>query len=152
MVLLKITAVFFMGMAVGVMYRIPRQLLLAASLVGVSAWLVFYFAALNHVNIIFGSFLASLTVGFIAELLARRLRKPATVFTIPGFIPLVPGREAYTTMLHMVKGDYIEGLALGMQTLLIAGAIAFGIFLSATIYRLVVNYRVGGGLGHAGKN
>lgn len=152
MVLLKITAVFFMGMAVGVMYRIPRQLLLAASLAGVSAWLVFYFAALNHANIIFGSFLASLTVGFIAELLARRLRKPATVFTIPGFIPLVPGREAYTTMLHMVKGDYIEGLALGMQTLLIAGAIAFGIFLSATIYRLVVNYRMGGGLGHAGKN
>ena len=152
MVLLKIAAVFGMGMAVGVMYRIPRQLLFAASLVGVAAWLVFYFAVSNKMNIIFGSFLASLTVGFIAELLARRLRKPATVFTTPGFIPLVPGREAYTTMLHMVRGEYIEGVALGMQTLLIAGAIAFGIFLSATIYRLVINYRLEGGLGHAGKN
>ncbi|MDF2928525.1 MAG: hypothetical protein K0Q75_763, partial [Anaerospora sp.] len=40
----------------------------------------------------------------------------------------------------------------GMQTLLIAGAIAFGIFLSATIYRLVINYRLEGGFEHAGKN
>lgn len=152
MVVVKIIAVWIMGVAIGVLYRIPRRLVIPSSLVGVLAWLIYYSATISGVNTIFANFIASLAVGFAAELLARQMRKPATMFAVPGFIPLVPGREAYTTMLHMVRGDYLEGVAMGMQTLLIAGAIAFGIFISSTLYRLGNNYRSGIGRSHADGN
>jgi len=126
--------------SIGILYRIPRNLLVYASLVGVAAWLIMYYTMIVGASVVLADFLASIAVGVMAEFLARSLRKPATIFIIPGFIPLVPGSDAYTTMLHMVKGQYLSGVSMGMQTILIAGAIAFGIFVSSAIFRLVINY------------
>ncbi|VBB06407.1 threonine/serine exporter thre [Lucifera butyrica] len=137
---LHIAAVFCMSAAVGILYRIPRSSLVYASVTGVAAWLVMAgFSFAGH-NLIRASFFASLTVGILAEFLARLLKKPATVYIIPGFIPLVPGREAYTTVLLLLRRQYVEGISMGMQTLLTGGAIAFGIFISSIVYRLAVNY------------
>lgn len=146
MLLIKIAAVFVMGCAIGILYRIPRNLLAYASFTGVVGWLIMYAVAASGVSSIMANFLGSMAVGLLAELQARILKKPATIFTIPGFIPLVPGREAYTTMLYMVEGRYTDGVAMGMLTLLTGGAIAFGIFVSSTLYRLVrinKDYQVG---------
>ncbi|HWR07483.1 threonine/serine exporter family protein [Sporomusa sp.] len=136
MFLVKVVAVLAMSIAIGVLYRIPRTLLIYASVTGVVGWVVMYLVVLNGVNSIMANFLGSMAVGLLAELLARVLKKPATIFIVPGFIPLVPGREAYTAMRFMVEGQYNEGVAMGMLTLLTGGAIAFGIFVSSTLYRL----------------
>lgn len=142
MLLLKILAVFLISASIGILYRIPRNLLLYASVVGVVAWLIMYYTMIVGATVVLADFLASLAVGVMAEFLSRVLKKPATIFIIPGFIPLVPGGDAYTTMLYMVKGQYVNGVAMGMQTVLTGGAIAFGIFVSATIFRLVTNYNI----------
>ncbi len=145
MVVIKLIGVSIMAMAIGALYRIPRQLLLPAGLAGGLAWLVYYIAMQYNANVIFAHFLASLVVGITAEVMARLFRRPATVFVMPGSIALVPGRSAYTSMLHMVNGQYTAGVALGMQTLWIAGAIAFGILISSTISRLIADcFREGG--------
>ncbi|BBB91255.1 hypothetical protein MAMMFC1_01926 [Methylomusa anaerophila] len=127
-----------MGVAVGILYRIPRALLLYASVTGAIGWLVMHGILVNNGNVIFANFVGSMAVGAASELFARLLKKPATIFIVPGFIPLVPGREAYTTMLYMVDGRYPEGVSMGMLTMLTAGAIAFGLFVSATVYRLLL--------------
>ena len=142
MLLVKVIAVFLISASIGILYRIPRNLLLYASLVGVVAWLIMYYTMIVGATVVLADFLASITVGVMAEFLSRVLKKPATIFIIPGFIPLVPGGDAYTTMLYMVKGEYLNGVAMGMQTILTGGAIAFGIFVSATIFRLVTNYNI----------
>lgn len=142
MLALKIAAVFMMSAAIGILYRVPRRLLFYDGLVGVLSWLVVYTTLQSGGNIILADFLGSIAVGMIAELLARLLKKPATIFVIPGFIPLVPGGEAYTTIRFMVEGGYADGVAMGMKTVMIGGAIAFGIFVSSTVYRLVINYSV----------
>ncbi len=136
MFIVKVTAVLAMSIAIGVLYRIPRKLLGYASVTGVVGWMIMYGVVLYGVNSIMANFLGSMAVGLLAELLARLLKKPATIFIVPGFIPLVPGREAYTAMRYMVEGRYDEGVAMGMLTLLTGGAIAFGIFVSSTLYRL----------------
>ncbi len=136
MFIVKVTAVLAMSIAIGVLYRIPRKLLGYASVTGVVGWMIMYGVVLHGVNSIMANFLGSMAVGLLAELLARLLKKPATIFIVPGFIPLVPGREAYTAMRYMVEGRYDEGVAMGMLTLLTGGAIAFGIFVSSTLYRL----------------
>ena len=142
MLILKIIAVFLISASVGILYRIPRKLLVYVSLVGVVAWLVMYHTMRLGGTVVLADFLASIVVGAMAEMMARMLRKPATIFIIPGFIPLVPGGDAYVTMLCMVEGRYVDGVAMGMQTILTGGAIAFGIFISSTIFRLVINYNI----------
>lgn len=131
-----------MSMAIGILYRIPRSVLLYASATGAAAWLVNQSLVDAGANIVTAGFCGSVTVGVMAEILARLLRKPATIFVIPGFIPLVPGREAYTTMRYLVEGQYLPAVSQGVQTLLLAGAIASGIFVSVTIYRLAVTYKL----------
>jgi uncharacterized membrane protein YjjB (DUF3815 family) len=150
MMVLKIAAVLAMGGAVGILYRVPRNLLMYGSLTGLAAWLVFYGTAALGAKVVAASFFGSVVAGSISEILARVVRKPATIFIIPGFIPLVPGRDAYMTMLLLVEGRYAEGVAAAMTTLLIAGAIAFGIFLSTMVFRLMANYKVRGKTDHAG--
>lgn len=142
MLMLKVLAVFLISASIGILYRIPRNLLVYASLVGVVAWLIMYYTMISGATVVLADFLGSIAVGVMAELLSRVLRKPATIFIIPGFIPLVPGGDAYTTMLYMVKGQYVDGVAMGMQTMLTGGAIAFGIFVSATTFRLLKNYNI----------
>lgn len=137
----KLAAVAVMSAAIGVLYRIPRSALFYSGLNSMAAWLVVYDLSGRGSGIVPASFCGSLVVGIMSEMLARSLRKPATVFVIPGFIPLVPGREAYTTMRHLVEGQYPAALSMGAQTLLTAGAIAFGIFVGITGYRLVVTYK-----------
>lgn len=141
MLVMKLLAVFLMGSAVGVLYRIPRSLLIYGSLNAALAWLAMYSFAAYGGNIIGANFVGGVIVGLLAELLARLLRKPATIFVIPGFIPLVPGREAFMTMRFLVELEYSQAVAMGAQTLFIAGAIAFGIFVSVTVYRLILTYQ-----------
>jgi uncharacterized membrane protein YjjB (DUF3815 family) len=132
-----------MGLAIGVLYRIPRTVLPYASGNGVFAWLVVTGLSALGAQLVIATFFGSLAAALSSELLARRLKKPATIFLLPGFIPLVPGREAYATMANIVNGHYTQGVAIGVQTVLIGGAIAFGIFASTTVYRLAVNYKAG---------
>lgn len=139
---IKLIAVFLMGTAVGMLYRIPRNLLLYGSFTGVIVWLVAYGTTQQGASPVLSAFFGGSTVGFVSMILARMLKKPATIFVIPGFLPLVPGRDAYTAMKFMVEGTYNQGVSTAMQTLLTGGAIAFGIFLSSTIYRLLVNYKM----------
>lgn len=149
---LKIAAVFIMAAAMGILNRIPRRLVSYGGAVGVLSWLTMYSTLEVGGNIILADFLGSVTVSFLAETLARILKKPASIFVIPGFIPLVPGGEAYTTIRYMVEGSYADGVAMGMRTLLIGGAIAFGLFASSTIYRLIINYKLESSTKHVEKS
>lgn len=140
--LYEIVMVFIMSAAIGLLYRVPRQTLIFGSLCGVAAYFVFQLVMELRHQIVLANFLGSVTATWLSEVMARKLRKPATVFLIPGFIPLVPGRDAYVAMSLLVAGHYSEGVAAVMQTLLTGGAIAFGIFVPGTLYRLSLTYQL----------
>lgn len=134
----ELVAVFVMSFAVGILYRIPRRLLLPAASVGVAAWAAMSVAIQVGWNLMQANFAGSVVIGLLAEVLARTSQNPAIIFIIPGFFPLVPGADAYHAMLYMVKGQYMQGVSTAMQAVLIGGAIAAGIFVSSTLYRLLV--------------
>lgn len=139
MLFFKLIAVFFMSASFAILFRIPRNLLGYTGLVGIAAWLAMYVTLSISNNIILADFVGSLVIGLSAELLARFLKKPATLFMIPGFIPLVPGGETYNTVRYLVEGRYLDGAAMGMRAALIGSAIAFGVFVSSTLLRLFMN-------------
>ena len=139
--IIKIIAVFFLSAAIGIMYRIPRKLVFYAGIVGVIAWIGKISVESGFHSPIFATFVGSVAIGFSAEALARLLKKPASIFIIPGFIPLVPGGSAYNTIVSMVQGDYVNGVTMGMKTILTGASMVFVIFISATIVRLILDYK-----------
>ena len=71
-----------------------------------------------------------------AEICASILKKPATIFIIPGIIPFVPGGGIYETMLYSLWGNMELAAVTGFRTLTAAGAIAAGIALVSAFYHM----------------
>jgi uncharacterized membrane protein YjjB (DUF3815 family) len=70
--------------------------------------------------------------------LARVLKVPSPVLSIPGVIPLVPGSVAYRSVVHLVKGEEILGVELGTRAGLTAVGIASGLLLASALSRRVL--------------
>lgn len=83
-------------------------------------------------------FFGALIVAILSEILARVQKKPATIYLVPGLLPLVPGGGMFETMEATVKGNLEEALLLGFSTLTCAGAIALAIALATSGKRIVV--------------
>ncbi len=120
-----------------VLFNLPRKLIIAASLSGMFGWLLYYFFQSLGTNFIVPAFVGSIVVGFIGEILAAIKKHPATIFTIPGIIPFVPGYGIYYTMLHIVEKDFNLALTTGAESLFIAISIACGIVLATSFVRII---------------
>ena len=72
-----------------------------------------------------------------AEILARIVKTPVTVFVITSVIPMVPGGSLYYTMLGRLQGDKATFVDRGLYTLSAAGAMALGIFAATMLFRLL---------------
>lgn len=133
--LIQIVAGFFSAVAFAYIYHTPVKQLFRCGLVGSIGWLLFLLAAPVWGEI-GAMFFASVVVGIISELLARLCKQPVIVFLIPGVIPFVPGGKAYLTMLSFLQNDYAEGVYLLVSTVFLAGAVAAGIIVSSSVFRI----------------
>ena len=115
----------------GWLFRISKKCMVPASLVGMAGYGV-YMLALHLLGAPVGAnFFAALTVAALSEILAHVQKAPASIYAIIGLMPLVPGAGLYRTMLALVQGDYQRGVAIGIETLLVAGVIALSIAVVA---------------------
>lgn len=73
-------------------------------------------------------------VTLYAEVLARVIKAPATVFLIPSIIPLVPGGRLYYAMRAIVDGDADSAKIYAMETIVIALGIAVGIVVISLVF------------------
>ena len=84
-----------------------------------------------------GLFLASLAGGagctLYSEIMARVLKTPATVFLIPGLIPMVPGGSLYYSMAFLVQGNQATAMQKGIDTLCVCLGISAGIVIVSVI-------------------
>ncbi|MGE4274323.1 MAG: threonine/serine exporter family protein [Desulfitobacterium sp.] len=127
-------ASFLATMAFGVLFNVPKKTLLGGGLVGMLGWMIYVTLTKElNVNLVTATLAASFGVATLSQGLARKLKLPVTVFSVSGIIPLVPGGMAYDTMRQLIENNYLEGLRLGSITLLIAGAIAFGLIFSGVL-------------------
>lgn len=124
---------FFATIGAAVLFSIPKDSIIASGTVGASGWIVYTIILNRYSSPVAGTFFGALTIGILGELLARHFKKPATVFIIPGIIPLVPGAGMYYTMLALIEKRFYDAVNLGTETLFIAAAIAVGIIISSTL-------------------
>lgn len=81
-------------------------------------------------------------VTFYAEVLARVVKAPATVFLIPSIIPLVPGGRLYYTMRAIVDGEGADARIYAMETIVIALGIAVGIVVVSLFFYHISHKRI----------
>ncbi len=122
---------------IAILFRSPKKTLFFAGLVGTAAWGVFSVTLDAWANIVTSSFLAALTVGILGEYFARHKKNPATLYVVPGIVPLVPGAGMYYTMLFLIENDYNAAIAKGSETFFIAAAISMGIIVSSSFSRSI---------------
>lgn len=137
--LLSFAASFFFG----ILFQVRGRNLIWAAVSGGLCWLVYALAcqAIPSSQIP-AYFLAAVCTTLFAEVCARVLHTPASVFTAVGVIPLVPGGGIYRTMLLCIRGTPEQALAACISTIGIAGAMAMGIMVVSSIVRLVTHRHI----------
>lgn len=116
-----------------ILFNGPKNCLLKASVCGMMGWLVNVVAGSFMLSKTISTFLGAMTVGIMGELFAKFFKKPATMFIIPGVIPLVPGAGMYYTMLSLITGEFNETAQLGSETVFTAFSIAIAIIISSSL-------------------
>lgn len=137
MKLITVVYAFFSSVGFSILFNIPRKEMVYAGLSGALGWL-FYIIVMKGTNsIIFASFMGALVAGVTAEILARIRKQPASIFVIPGMIPLVPGYGLYYSMLKIIEKNYDEALSVGFEAMLVAISIASAIIMATSFGRIM---------------
>jgi uncharacterized membrane protein YjjB (DUF3815 family) len=125
----------------GVLFNIPRRQIPYACFTGASGWTLYSLLYRNIDSPVMAAFAGAFVVGVLSEILARKRKMPATVFTIPGLIPLVPGYGLYYSMLKVVEADYTAAAEVGVETILVALSISSAIIVTTSISRKIKGKR-----------
>ena len=122
----------------GMMFRTQYKSLLPGAVIAGIGYVLYEMMMQATASAAVASFAAAVFVGLASEIAARKLKSPAVVFTTMGVIPLVPGAWLYRTMLHIVNADYATATAVGLETIMIAGAIALALGFSTVMARSIL--------------
>ncbi len=141
MALILLRVVFAFGAALGfaILLNIERRKALFAGFGGAFSWLFYELTLLGFGTVGFSLFVGSLAMGLYSEFMARKLQSPATVFYIPGFVPLVPGSNVYFTVQAAAQGTPDEAMAQLFLTLIYSAAIALGLIVASAIVAIYKN-------------
>ena len=107
---------------------------------GVLTWSAYLLALHFGVGIIYANLLGGIVASVYAEVMARIRKFPAISYLVVSLFPLLPGAGIYYTMEYAVHNEMIRFAQKGFQTAAIAGALALGILLVSTAFRIWSNY------------
>ncbi len=134
--LLEAVIAFFSAYGFCFLLEVPRRLIIPSSIAAILCWILYLVGCMCGFSTSWAALLASAAVYLLAYMQARSLKAPVSVFLIIGILPLVPGFKIYRTIYFMItnEGSAAEALA---DTLLMAGAIALGIFVADLINDII---------------
>ena len=133
-IVIQLLTAFLGSMGYCLLFHLRFQLLLPASLGGVLNWGVYLLLEPRLGSAFYACLIASAAAALYAEMMAKRLRAPATLFLVPSVMPSIPGGSLFYAMSSAVRGQWAEARAYGFRTAEYALAIAAGISLVWAIY------------------
>jgi uncharacterized membrane protein YjjB (DUF3815 family) len=119
-----------------ILFHVPKKHLVTAGFVGALGWVTYTYFTTSGSGNVMACFIGSFVVALVSELFSRAFKDAATIFIIPGILPLVPGAGMYYTMLAILEGDVEKTASVGTETLMMAGAIAVALLVVASILKL----------------
>lgn len=130
---------FLTSFGFGIIFNIKGKNLFFSALDGGLGWFVYLLCIKCGSSDNLAYFSAAIFISAFAEVLARKLKTPVTLFLVCALIPLVPGSGMYYTMFECVNGNISESLKIGFKTICIAGAIATGIILVSCTTKIITS-------------
>ena len=126
----------------------PKNTILPASFIGLAGYMAYVLLGMAGFGTMSAYFLSTVLVSVVCELLARKMRTPATILLLSALVPLVPGYNFYLAMLALVenrgaafgildgKGLYRRSAgSIVLRVVVIVAAIAVGAAVTSVIFR-----------------
>ncbi|MGO3018573.1 MAG: threonine/serine exporter family protein [Anaerococcus sp.] len=129
--ILELIVSYLSSVGFAYLFGCPHKAALSSGIVGSIGWMIYKIASNHFLSLYLSVILSSYVTAILGEAFARSFRMPASMFIIPGIANLAPGSGIYYTLTYFVQEK--NGLASDklVETLLIAGSIAFGITLAS---------------------
>lgn len=137
----QILGSFLAVVAFGFLLGSPRKYIPYAGIIGALGWAAFLILRQQGLAIGPATFLSGCLISFCAQILARVLKTPVTIFVITGILPLVPGAGMYHIAASVIQADPAMTSYYVLQTLTIAGMIAISIVVVDSLFRLLPRHR-----------
>ncbi len=128
---------FFATAAFGILFYLPKKYLIQAGMTGSFCWVIYLLMLRMTDDKVIANFIATLLVALASHILARVYKAPVTMFLIPGVISLVPGAGMFQIVQSIIDNTVELTSYYFFQTLQMAAAIALGIFIIDTLFRMV---------------
>ena len=116
------------------LFHVKKNKLIYACAGGALSIIVYFVCVEIGLSLLMQNMIPAAVATLYAEIIARVVKAPATVFLIPGVIPLTPGGKLYYTMRAIIDGNESEVDGLGNETVVIALGIAVGIVLVSLVF------------------
>lgn len=130
---------FIIGMlaTVGFSYafNVPKRIISYNGLSGALGRVIYLLIYHSSGNMYRATLVSAFAVTFLGEAYARTFKMPALCFTIPSILCLCPGSGIYYTMSYFVENKNDLAVSKLLETLVISGAIAFGIMLASAVFK-----------------
>lgn len=132
----QIIAAIFTTLGFGILFNVKGRNLIHTSIAGGLSWAVYLFCFSQSYGLGFSYFLSTFILSLYSETIARIEKTPVTSIVIAAMIPLAPGGGIYYIMFHILNKDYPFALTKGLDTLIIAGSMALGVFSASVLFRI----------------
>lgn len=120
-----------------ILFQGPKKSLPISGIIGAVGWVVYIYIRKDlEYDSFYAMFFATVALSLLSELAARLFKQPVTVFVIPGIIPIVPGLGMYRGMAAIIENNYDTGVNILITTGMDASAIALGMMLMTSVFRV----------------
>lgn len=127
---------FIITFCYAIIFQVRGKNILYASL-GASLGGIVYHICMNVGLHYFLSLLyTSIVISCYSEVMSRKRKAPVTLFLISAIICFVPGGLMYHTMAEIIQGNMEKSVSLGMEALASAGALALGIMITSSLFKV----------------
>ena len=128
---------FIATAAFGILFQAERKTLPVSGVIGAVGWVVYIYIRKDlEYDSFYAMFFATVALSLLSELAARMFKQPVTIFVIPGIIPIVPGLGMYRGMAAIIENNYDTGMNILITTGMDASAIALGMMLMTSVFRV----------------
>lgn len=141
-ILIQLLAAYVAVVTAGIILESPRRIVFRTGIIGSISYAVYLFLSHTfHTSDAMGYFVACLVASIIAQIFARRYKSAVILFYVPTFYLYVPGSAIYQMAYHFIAGEASIAASYLIETLMISGAIALGIFIADSFIAIYLGFK-----------
>lgn len=127
---------FVATMGFAIIFRVPVRHIPVCVVIGGLGWVTYLIAESSLGSPAIACFFGACMVGLCSAIATRIFKEAMTIFIIPGILCLVPGAKIFYTMEALLRNDVQDMAQIGVETLMMAGAIALGLLVMGAIIKV----------------